>query len=377
MPLAGTRERATITSLQACRAVAALIVVLRHTSIGIFAFPSGLPKYFESRPFGHLFDFGLAGVDFFFVLSGFIMMHANRDALGNPRQLPSYLWKRFTRIYLPYWLVLLFILPVYFIVPRFGNGHEREPWTIVTSVFLLPHADPYFVLGVAWTLVYEVFFYLLFALLIVERRLGLVVLSVWIGLILTQFHVATFPWSFLANYINLRFVAGIGAALVVERFRLPVPRLLAVLGTVLFVGTGTLDTYAGPLPYYQQAIGYTLGSVLTIAGLVQAERAGTIFMPRWLSFLGDASYAIYLVHFPALSVLAKLARTMRLDAILPGAALFLLLALGAVAVSCSFYQWVERPVLGWVKRRRNVSLSEAPGRRRWYFWPAAAPITRA
>src|SRR5438105_10339285 len=101
-PVSGVRlqpsSSATITSLQTGRAVAAWMVVLYHASGSIFT------KYFVGeRPVGRVFDFGYAGVDFFFVLSGFIMLHVHRDDLGRPKRLGRYLWKRCTRIYLPYW----------------------------------------------------------------------------------------------------------------------------------------------------------------------------------------------------------------------------------------------------------------------------------
>ena len=79
-----------LRSLQACRAVAALLVVLFHASVGIF----NLPKYFGCKPFGPVFDFGFVGVDFFFVLSGFIMVYVHAADFGQPRALGAYFWKR-------------------------------------------------------------------------------------------------------------------------------------------------------------------------------------------------------------------------------------------------------------------------------------------
>jgi peptidoglycan/LPS O-acetylase OafA/YrhL len=335
----------TIGSLQAGRAVAALMVVLYHASGSIFA------KYFASRPAGRVFDFGYAGVDFFFVLSGFIMMHVHGDDFGKPALLGKYLWKRATRIYLPYWAVLLAIVPVFVVVPQFGSGHELEPSVLLTSVLLVPHAGSSYLLVVAWTLVFELFFYLLFASLIMNRRLGLCIFAVWIGLLVTRYGSSRFPGSFLADFYHVRFLAGMGIAILLQRYRLPSPRVWAVLGTVVFVCTGAIDVYDGPLGIYGRTAGYTAGSVLVIAGLVAAERAGAVRVPRPLTFLGDASYAIYLVHFPTLSLLAKCFKAARLDSSMPGGVLFVALVSAAVGVSCAFYLCVERPLMSWAKRR--------------------------
>ena len=145
--------------------MAALLVVLYHASHGIFA----LPKYFGHKPFGPIFDFGFAGVDFFFVLSGFLMMYVHTADFGQPRAFGAYLWKRFTRIYPAYWFVFAAVLPVFLLIPSFGKGHERDADVILRAIFLLPHPANHQVVGLAWTLDYEIFFYCLFALLVLNE----------------------------------------------------------------------------------------------------------------------------------------------------------------------------------------------------------------
>ncbi len=334
-----------LQSLQACRASAAILVVLFHASGSIF----NLPKYFGHKPFGPLFDFGFAGVDFFFVLSGFIIMHVHGADIGKPRALAAYLWKRFSRIYPAYWVVLALIVPVYFLVPSYGAGHERDAGVLLRSVLLYPQQHT--VLSVAWTLVYEVFFYLLFGLCIIpDRRFGAVVVLVWMGAIFVG------PWSenalsaFAFSNMNLRFLAGIGVAVVLARWQLPLPRLVAGTGIAVFVGTGMFEAFDGPLSTWTQAAGYTCGSALTLGGLVQAERSGLIQPPRWLVYLGNASYSIYLVHFLGLSILAKLAKFGQLDLYVPSTVLFTLHVVGAIGIGCAFYHLVENPIHTWTKR---------------------------
>src|SRR5436309_3571225 len=102
-----------LQSLQVSRGLAAVIVVLFHANYCIF----GMPKYFADSPLGELVRFGPAAIDFFFVLSGFIVMYVHADEIGHPRALGRYLWRRLSRAYMFYWIVLAVVVPVYFLVP--------------------------------------------------------------------------------------------------------------------------------------------------------------------------------------------------------------------------------------------------------------------
>lgn len=85
------------SSLQLWRGLAALLVVLFHTSL-IFT----LEKYWGADPMKGLFSFGAAGVEMFFVISGFIILHVHWGDIGVPGKLPGFLKKRFVRIICPY-----------------------------------------------------------------------------------------------------------------------------------------------------------------------------------------------------------------------------------------------------------------------------------
>ena len=223
------------------------------------------------------------------------------------------------------------------------------------------------VLTVSWTLVHEIFFYVLFGLLILNRRIGLAVFLGWAGCVLAYACFDRFPWTFLFHPANVRFLAGMGVALILRRWQIPLPRTVAIVGLAVFMGTGYLDSYQGPRALYEQTIGYTLGSALMLAGVVQAERSGLLRPPEWIVYLGDASYSIYLIHFVPLSIFAKLAKAWSLDSYIPASVLFVLHAAGSVAVGCLFYHAVEHPLHQWTKkffRRPNVAViaDEAPRR---------------
>src|SRR5882762_1925446 len=154
-------RRATMyKSIQACRGLAALQVVLFHLG-GILA----APKYFGLPGFGRAFIFGDSGVEFFFVLSGFIITWVHRRDFGKPAALPAYISKRLIRIYPTYWTIFLSVFLLAWTSPALRSGLPATPGLLLRSLLLVPQ-DPTVaggtgapVLIVAWTLQYEMIFY--------------------------------------------------------------------------------------------------------------------------------------------------------------------------------------------------------------------------
>lgn len=89
--------------------------------------------------------------------------------------------------------------------------------------------------------------------------------------------------------------------------------------------------------------------------LIQADRRGVITVPKWLTFLGAASYSIYLVHNPVISVVA---RFVQFDPYALLAAAMLLGTLGGVAYYLLFEKHVIR--IGLPKRRAIATPSDGP-----------------
>src|SRR5487761_2014894 len=167
-----------LTGIEAGRGVAAMLVVGVHARDPLFK-NFGVPV-----PLGDLFFFGHAGVDFFFVLSGFIIMHVHASDIGRPGRLGHYLQRRFTRIYPFYWIVLLLTVLALALSSR-PDAFPSIPY-ITSSALLLPGGGAP-VVPVAWTLKNEVVFYAVFSVLILHRNLGLVLLGVWLAIILSRF----------------------------------------------------------------------------------------------------------------------------------------------------------------------------------------------
>jgi peptidoglycan/LPS O-acetylase OafA/YrhL len=114
------------------------------------------------------------------------------------------------------------------------------------------------------------------------------------------------------------------------------------------------------LPVSAYVIRYGLGAAFLVAGLVELERSSRLLASRTLCFLGDASYAIYLVHCMILSLGVKLFVDSGLAGALPPAVSFSALALAAVAAGVLFHFAVERPLTGALRRRFQRSRDAAP-----------------
>jgi exopolysaccharide production protein ExoZ len=344
------------TSLEAGRAFAALLVVLFHCN------ETGVePKYFghEVLPF---FRGGYSGVEFFFVLSGFVMVVAHRNELATRSGTGRFLWKRFQRLYPTLWAVVVPLVVLMLVVPalRWAGSFSVGDVVAALTVAPFPHER---VLSVEWTLRYEVVFYLLFAMTIRWRRPALVLWLLWciVG--------ATSPWFAPPGMLGLVvapypliFVAGMIVGLAFERIPARMAVALLTIGCASYLAwlahLAASPVKPDKLPI--DALGFGVGAALILAGLATLEHLGKIAAPRILCFLGAASYSIYLVHYPAMSVLMKIAIKLRAMGTPDFAAIaFVLVTAVGAGVMCHLV--VEKPLLtatrrlgDWYSQRRRI-----------------------
>jgi peptidoglycan/LPS O-acetylase OafA/YrhL len=343
------RAPARIVSIQACRGIAATLVIFAHTSVSIFS----RPKYWPSNPVGHWLDWTHVGVELFFVISGFIIAEVHAKDIGQPRRIPGFLRKRFLRIYPLYWVILAFLIGLYFVEPGFGEGFERLPGYIVSAATLIdwlplsPTRQPVTILPVAWSLYHEILFYAAFMALLISRRLGACVLAAWFAACAVNLLFG--PFGGMAGlYIaprNLVFAMGLFAAWALRRGRIPAPALCLVLGLILFFGAAIQEVTPHILSEPVESLTCGLGAMLGLLGLVELERTHHLRTPKVLVSLGDASYSIYLIHLPVLIFTAKLAIPLRADLHLPLPVWYALFFCVALAAGFALHYGLEKPLL--------------------------------
>lgn len=200
--------RRVIRGLQVFRGLAAAAVVAHHAALSTDAFVATMPEAWM-----RVFDLGAFGVDFFFVLSGFIIMHAHLDEAGRPERMGAYLFKRLTRIFPAYWPIGLALVGLYAALPSMSASGGRE-FSYLSSLLLLPSDKPP-ALSVAWTLVHELMFYAVFLQWFVSRRVFWAGLLVWVTCIAVAYGSGfDAGWQrYPLGSLNIEFMLGMFAAL--------------------------------------------------------------------------------------------------------------------------------------------------------------------
>lgn len=332
-----TRPR-QLRTIEAGRGLAALAVVLFHAS-SVFS----APKYWNVKPFGVAFDWGYAGVFYFFALSGFIIAEVHARDVGVPARLRRYAGRRLVRIYPVYWIVLAGIV----LLGLAGMGTRVAPAMLASSIALVGADNHATALAVAWTLYHEIAFYAVFAAWIASVRLGQAVTLAWLALIVASLFLALPLPAYLGASVNLVFGFGVAAWWASRR---PLPAWVALAGALVFaaIAVETVTLRIAPEAWRELAAGAS--AAVVIAGLVARERQRAFAVPRPLLALGAASYSIYLTHFPLLSLLAKLAVAGGLVGRVPAGVAFVVVVALAVVGGFLFHRLVERPLLARLAR---------------------------
>ena len=363
----------SLKSLQVGRAFAASTVVAFHLSLMM-----GEARYGGATVFREYTKYGYLAVDFFFVLSGFIIAFAHGGQIGKRGAWRDYARRRFVRLYPIYWLytgvfVLLLLL-------GFGTAATMPDTAVgmLTALSLVRFSAATPPLPVAWTLFHELAFYVLFGVLVFNVRAGVVLFVAWAMVCLVLFHhpSAETPFSVYTAASNLYFILGMGAYRLYRRGGAGLFELLGGL-VLAAVGLWLLATLAA---YYDLGrFILVCGFAFMLAGVAQLELAGRLALPRWLVYVGDASYSIYLLHNSLSGLLLKIFIKTDVYAALGKGPTYLLVLALSIPLGCLVYAIIEKPLLAALRRRKQPQLPAEPvptDRGAQASWGGLAPAER-
>ena len=287
-------------------------------------------------------------VDIFFVMSGFVLITSSEKLLGIVGSHKIFLLRRLSRIVPLYWVATTLKLLTLISAARYVLHASLIPSKVLLSYFFIPSmnkdgmVEP--LLGVAWTLCFEVVFYALFAGALFFRQnlyrffgIAAMLLSV-----LAVFKGPSWPaWTFVCDPIVLECFLGIMLGRLCKQGTL-LNRKTAIFAIAAGIFIIQVLPWNSPVP---RLLKLGVPAALIVYGMASLERYFSA-VPRFVLFLAQASYAIYLFHplmAPAVPVLFA-----RYGFIHPLVSTGCGMAL-AVLVGSGVYRFIEQPFQAWMQ----------------------------
>jgi exopolysaccharide production protein ExoZ len=325
-----------LEGIQILRGYAAMLVVVTHL------WSAGLVS--SALRFSRI---GGLGVDIFFIISGFIMCYSLRDRV-RLEDCFQFLKKRVIRVYPIYLLVLIPFLLQYLV----RNVGSVDPLLVIGNLLLLPSfsGSPEYrmLVGPAWTLTYELFFYLLFTgamLSSASKDRAIYTVMVVIVLLVTLVNILglkgdRLQWSnfqyIVGDTLLFNFVIGCSCYFVWRKYARAVFSFWSALAAAVVLTVVSLGLSKFGLPRIL-SLGLPAGAIVLVFLFADFEKRN---LTKPLLFLGSASYSIYLVHAVIAHWKHLFIGTVAHENDLTG----VLLTVMALVAGCVFYIVVENPI---------------------------------
>lgn len=364
----GPRRLLSVQGLRGLAVVVVILVHLHHTEARFVNSPGWL---------GAWNSIGIAGVDIFLVVSGFVITYLAMNHFGDVQHVKAFAYARVTRLYPMYVLLTLLLVPVFLIAPTlFGSaeGHQVSLWR---SIFLVPDVRlP--LIPVAWTLHHEMYFYIVLGVMLLfpRRHLPLMItiwfavttlLVIW-GQSVPRAEQGAFERIFF-NAINYEFMLGMVAAWHFQRGKRWWPRAAGVLAVVwAVVGVAVWVHLTGEwwVSDFWRVWIYGVPATLLIWSIVCIELGnGPVFM-RPLAWIGDCAYSVYLSHLMVLVVVGRAWQQLGFQGAWQNPVFLVVSVAISLVVGHVLFHRVEAPILKWLRvhdpLRRHVLAGPAPAR---------------
>jgi exopolysaccharide production protein ExoZ len=353
----GDKKSHEILWLQGLRGIACILVVLCHARYFMLNTPAW--------PFAEqLFIPGAAGVDLFFVISGFIMTYTTVRPGATSL---DFLRQRFTRIWPPY--VVMTLIWVFFVDGRtlMSLLSPDVGIPLLKSLFFIPvnpQAPLYFnvTLPLGWTLEFEAYFYLIFAISMLFGRLRWAALFAWFiysalifpmkkrGLDLDVMKDLGYSFGYAAlvtNPIVIDFLFGVVAgALYLSRIRI---RSVRLCWNLLFISTAFALWSCYSMYYkFHGPLQWGIPMALLVCVLAIVSKTIAVKFPAIILWLGRISFSLYLTHTATQQRLMAYAMQKNVD-VHSWSFIFISTA-AAIFIAYFFYEIVEVRLCNYIRK---------------------------
>lgn len=328
------------------RGIAAILVALFHLTLVY-------DQRFHYQVFFNIFKGGFVGVDFLFVLSGFILFWSYQHDFKNIKKVKQYFIKRFIRVYPPYWAVILAITLIYTMVGKniFKSFGMDVPY-ILKTITLFPQWPV--MIAPVWSLSYEIFFYILlgFCLMWLTKKQTLIFFILYIFLLMgINFSVRLPPFYIPLDHFMLEFLFGALAGHIASQKEIKSHlfiRLffyLSIITIMIVWSIYYMYDFGSQWPAYLRPFTFGIPFALLTLSSVWLERKQPLNIPRLILIGGDISYPLFLIHATLISFIAIFLSDFLKISSPPTIGLSIAPVI-AITVLCSvlFHTYIERPL---------------------------------
>src|SRR5579875_525850 len=341
-PLETTIASRKYSGLQVLRITAAFMVLVMHS------------MFFASerlKPGFHIWGQGATGVDIFFVLSGFVMVYSSTKLFNAPGGWKTFARRRIIRIIPMYWLATSVKLAVMLLSAGLILHARGNAAYVIESYLFIPCRDssgtPGPLLGVGWTLYFEMFFYALFTAALflrtnIYRFAGWILIPLGLGAFLYK------PdWPVALFYLNNTRLFEFFYGMLIARICLTRKKTFPLSLSLPLMAAGIAGLLAPwPEAYHVPGLADGASAAALIFAMASVEdRLSRI--PRIVLYLADASYAIYLFH-PLIAPAAPLL-LMKMHLIHPWLSVAISVFSG-LAAGAIIHSLIEAPLTQWLQR---------------------------
>lgn len=324
-----------ITNIQILRAIAAIIVIAFHTVLAA-------EKYNLPTNFFYKVDFwGAAGVDIFFIISGFIMVYIQDKKKRNSVE---FLMDRMERILPLYWTLALFISFLLIVFPQGFNELTLNFETFFKTLFFinfLSNETPLVYVG--WTLEYEMLFYLVFglSLLIKNQKFAfLVCIAILISMVFLGL-----------NAIIVEFIYGMMIGLLFSKYRFTIKNKYCLIMIILGFSLLTIEWSKE----ISRSITWGLPSILIFIGALYLKPIKN----KILELLGASSYSMYLVQVFSIPIFYKAISSISVFKIPQLAEVYVILCIVcSIIAGLLLYLLIEKPLSNVIYKLKTKKLNQ-------------------
>ena len=281
-------NRDTLNNIQMLRGIASLLVVFHHL----------LPHYFamggDLKIIEYISSWGFLGVDIFFIISGFIMAYTTFNKPRNLSSAKTFLKHRLFRIYLAYWIFWIMAFAILYIT----NPQKIDSLNLISSFFLTEINMNKLVLPISWSLSYELYFYIIFAITFISptsllNKIMPIIFLVILSLVLISSFSNLIDSSFFYSHFLLEFFSGVLLYLYREKIiKLWVAPFLIFISIFSYY-YGIDNEFKNGL---YRVLTFGIGALTLVWLFLILEKEKIYRAKEYLVLLGDASYTIYLSH---------------------------------------------------------------------------------